>query len=520
MTREQIKQWADDPVVFIEKTCVNPENGKNFVLYEEEKTFVREGLQLTDDGRMLYTELCYSAGKKSGKTGLAALIVIYTAVVRAGIGGEINCLANDLEQSSSRVFKQCAEILQASPLHKDSVDVTVNKIIFKSTGTVIGAVANDYEGFSGGNPTLNVYDELAYFTAESSRRLWDEGVPSPARRISFRLCVSTAGFDDEPSPLRDIYDRAMKSGVEIAPDLRRDGNLLCYWTHRCCAPWQSIAWIEEMRRTLRPVQFARLILNRWTSSESAFIDLDQWDACVDQDLSPIISQPTFPVWAGLDLGLKHDSTALITCGWTGDRIRVANHQIFIPRGTTLDIESTAEQAILELRKRFALRQVFYDPWQGIGLAQRLTRAGIEMVEWSQTSGNLGLMAGNLLELIRRRKLICYPSRELRDAISKTVAIENSCGWRLGKAKQSDRVDPVIALAMAALAAAKAGQVAPIDIQFHERAARELHAAARARLGFGSREPKTGEAWTARMDAEDARRSKTTSHRWGARGTAF
>jgi hypothetical protein len=36
--------------------------------------------------------------------------------------------------------------------------------------------------------------------------------------------------------------------------------------------------------------------------------------------------------------------------------------------------------VLSLRSRFALQSVFYDPWQGLGLAQRLTRQGIRMTE--------------------------------------------------------------------------------------------------------------------------------------------
>ena len=170
-----------------------------------------------------------------------------------------------------------------------------------------------------------------------------------------------------------------------------------------------------------------------------------------------------PIWAGLDLGLKHDSTALVACGWDGDRIRVACHQIFVPKGgQTLDVESTAEAAVLSLRSRFALQSIFFDPWQGIALSQRLTRAGVGMIEWPQTLGNLSLMAGNLLELIKRQQIVCYPSDDLRQAIAKTVAIESARGWRLGKAKQSDRVDPVIALAMGALACVQAGRVEPMD----------------------------------------------------------
>src|SRR5437868_9442908 len=66
------------------------------------------------------------------------------------------------------------------------------------------------------------------------------------------------------------------------------------------------------------------------------------------------------------------------------------------------------------------------------------------------------MAGNLLDLVKRRQFVTYQSADLREAISKTVAIEGMRGWRLGKSKASDRVDPVIALAMAVIATFQAG----------------------------------------------------------------
>jgi phage terminase large subunit-like protein len=458
-----LERWRSNPTYFIQEALRHPETKQPFILYPEQIVFLGEAFRRTPDGRMQHTEQTFSAGKKSGKTGLAAMIVLATAVVLAGQGGEINLLANDMEQSSSRVFRAVAQIIEASPLLRDSADITANKIVFRSTGTVISALANDYEGFSGGNPTLNVYDELAYYTSESSRRLFDEGVPSPARKISFRLSVSTAGFDGEPGPLRDLYDRAMKDGERIAPDLYRDGNFLCYWSNEMRAPWQTEAWVSEMKRTMRPSQYARLIRNEWVSSESSFIDLEQWDACVDPKLQPILAKTSMPIWAGLDLGLKHDSTALLACGWDGERVRVVCHQIFVPvTGETLDIESTAEAAVLSLRSRFSVQSVFFDPWQGIALSQRLTRAGVNMVEWPQTLSNLSLMAGNLLELIKRRQIVCYGADDLRQAIAKTVAIESARGWRLGKAKQSDRVDPVIALAMSALATVQAGRPGPYE----------------------------------------------------------
>jgi phage terminase large subunit-like protein len=410
---ERLNRWRRDPVAFITEVLRNPENGRPFDLYDAQREFLHRAFTLTADGRMPYTELCFSAPKKSGKTSLAAMVVIFTAICLAGINGEIYLLANDLEQSQSRVFRAVVQILRASSLLRGSVEITANRVTVRATGTTISTVANDYEGFSGANPTLNVYDELCYYNSESSRRLWDEGVPSPARRISFRLSVSTAGFDGEPSPLRDIYDRAMQKGEEIAPDLRREGNLLCYWTHRCHPSMHPDWWLEEMRQSLRPSQFARLIRNEWASSEAAFIDLDQWDRCVDPNLRPLLSDRSLPVWTGLDCSVRGDHTALAVCTFDSERdaIRVVTHRVFRPNGSDIDFRAV-EGEITDLGSRFDLRAVWFDPYQCESLAQRLRAAGINMVAFPQTPANLTAAASNLLTLVSERNFVSYPSDEL------------------------------------------------------------------------------------------------------------
>jgi phage terminase large subunit-like protein len=526
LSAEAIARWRQDPAAFIEEVLADPETKRPFTLYPEQKTFLRHAFELTPEDKMRYTELLFSAPKKSGKSALAAMVCIYTAVLLAPRGGEIYLLANDFEQSQSRVFKAVVDMLKVSPLHT-TVDLTASKIVFRPTGTTIIAVANDFRGFAGANPTLNCYDESAYYQAEGSRRLWDEGIPSPARRISFRLSVSTAGFDGEPSPLRDLYDRAMEHGTEIAPDLRVHENLLCYWACEVKAPWQSESWVNEMRRTYasRPAQFQRLICNQWVSAESTFIDLEQWDRCTDPNLLPLLAKSGLPVWAALDLGLKHDSTALIACAWDGDRVRLVEHRVFVPHaGETLDIESTAEAAILSLRSRFCLMQVVADPWQAYGLLQRLVRAGINATEYPQTLPNLSLMAGNLIDLLRTRTLLLYPDADLRAAAAKTISIESSRGFRLGKAKQSDRVDPIISLAMAALACVQAGSGAGrVDHAFQAKAAALFHNMEMLRTGQTPRRGSQQEI-DAIEDAQNDRQRQSNplrtirSNRWpGGRG---
>jgi hypothetical protein len=70
-------------------------------------------------------------------------------------------------------------------------------------------------------------------------------------------------------------------------------------------------WLAEMRRSLRPNAYLRLVENRFVSTESTFVDMSWYDACVEPSLKPIPTDPELPVWVGIDASVKHDSTAIV-----------------------------------------------------------------------------------------------------------------------------------------------------------------------------------------------------------------
>jgi hypothetical protein len=140
---EATKRLRADIIAFATEALHDPETGRPFILHPEQREFLRRAFELTPDGRMRFTELCYSAGKKSGKTGLAAMVALYAAIYLSPPRGEIYCLANDLEQSRSRVFGAIAAILEASPLLHKTASIHLSKITFHSTGTTIYAVPQD-----------------------------------------------------------------------------------------------------------------------------------------------------------------------------------------------------------------------------------------------------------------------------------------------------------------------------------------------------------------------------------------
>ena len=458
---EQKARWLADPATFIREVLINPETSQPFELNAAEERYLREGLILTADGRLPFPELLYSCPKKSGKTGFAAMVMIYVIVVLGGPYAEAFCVANDFEQAQGRVFQAIVRIIEASPMLRAAAKITANRIEFTSTGATITAIASDYAGAAGSNPTISIFDELWGVTSESGHRLWDEMVPVPTRKVSVRLTVTYAGYENESVLLEQLYKRGLE-GEEITPALYRQPGLLMFWSHVPVAPWQSAEWIEQMRGQLRPNAFLRLIENRWVTSESTFLPIEWFDACVDPEMTPQLTNPSLPVWVGVDASVKRDSTAIVaaTFDHKAKKVRLVWHRIFQPSvKDPLDFEATVETTLLDLRRRFYIKEIRFDPYQLVAVAQRLTASGLPMVEFAQSVPNLTEASTNLYEIIKGRNLLAYADDDIRLAISRCVAVETSRGWRIAKEKASHKIDVIVALAQAALGAVRQGQQA-------------------------------------------------------------
>jgi phage terminase large subunit-like protein len=461
-------RWRCDPCAFICEVLIDYETGKPFELYPAQVRFLREALTLRPDGTLPYSELVHSCPKKSGKTATSAMAMLYVIIVLGGPYAEGYCVANDYEQAQGRVFQAIARIIEKSPLLKHSAKITGDKILFASTGSTITAIASHYASAAGANPNFVTFDELWGYDSERSQRLWDEMVPVPTRKVSARWTSTYAGFTGESTLLEGLYKRG-RQGEQIAPNLYRNGGLLMFWSHEPVAPWQTQRWLDQMREQHRPNAYLRQIENRWVTSESSFVEMEDWDACVDAEARPLLADPALSVWVGVDASVKRDSTAVVACTFEqatpadaarghGARVRLVWHRIFQPSPwDPLDFETTIEKTLLELRRRFYVREVRYDPYQLVAVAQRLTQQGLPMVEFPQSVPNLTEASTNLYEIVKGRNLIAYPDHDMRLAVSWAVALETSRGWRIAKEKQSHKIDVVVALAMAALGAVRQGQ---------------------------------------------------------------
>ena len=457
LERNVLERWRERPLDFIEQVLRDPETGKPFELFPAQRQFFQYAWQRNDDGRLVFPEQCFGAPKKTGKTGTAAMHLLTTTCLFGGRFAEGYCVANDLEQAQGRVFQAVKQIVEASPYLKREVEMTQQRITFSQTGTVIQAIGSDYASAAGANPTISSFDELWGYTSERSYRLWDEMVPSPARKISCRLVTTYAGFEGESTLLENLYKRGLQQ-QQIAPNLYAGNGLLMGWYHEPQAPWQTEAWLAEMRNSLRPNQYLRMIENRFVTGEASFVTMPAWDRCVDPNLGPMPANKATRVYVGVDASVKHNSTAIVGVTWDRKHsfARLAFHRVFQPSPQQpLDFENTIEATLLDLNKRYWLSKVLFDPYQMQSTAQRLTKARLAIEEFPQSSPNLTAASQNLYELIQAQQLMLYPDANMRLAVSRAVAVETPRGWRISKATQSHKVDVIVALAMACHAAVTA-----------------------------------------------------------------
>lgn len=452
------------PVSFIDRVVKRNELGQPFRLMDHQREILNLAFPFDEDGRLPWDTIIYSCVKKSGKTTLNAALTLWWAFTQEA-PNEILIIANDLEQSLARVFRSMEGIIKHNPELQQEAEVQT-KTIFLANGTTITAISGDYRGAAGSNYGWTSGDELWAYTSESSRRLWEELTPVPTRRNSVRFITTYAGLDGESDLLAELYrqgvgmeEHPQGQGERVHPELpcyvNRDARIFCYWDHdQRRFPWQTESYYQSQKRVLRPGTYTRLHENRWAAAEQTFLTPELWDPCVDQDHRAVIGCHE-PVFAGVDIGIKHDNAARVAVRWddTGQRLILVSHRIWKPTPSEpIDLETTVEADLKGLNARHYLTQVLCDPYQFHRSITGLQTAGLMIEEFPQTVGNTTLMGQTLFDLLNGRNLKLYPAADMRQQALNTVAIETARGWRIAKEKTTKKIDVIVALAMACCAA--------------------------------------------------------------------
>jgi len=354
---------------------------------------------------------------------------------------------------------------------KANCKVTSKQIVFEPTGSSITALSVDAAGNAGANHLTASHTETWGIVYEAGVRAFEELTPPPGKLYGFlamRICDSYAGWEGESKVWHNIVDRGLQGERvnEEWPIFLKGGLLLFHMDgfeaqERCFrgTSEEALIYYTEQSQTMRPGTFDRLHMNKRATGEDAFIQIEAWDKCVEIDKRPVLSNFHEPLFVGVDGSIKHDSAAVVAVYYDQKKSKVvlARHGIWQPTAhSPLNIDKTIGEFLRRLRAGYRSREVRYDPYQLHDLATRLRSDGIPMVEFPQSSSNLTDMGQNLYDLIQDLNLVLYPDDFMRTCASHAIAIQSSRGWRIAKEKTSHKIDVIVALAMACLAAVEHG----------------------------------------------------------------
>jgi len=369
----------------------------------------------------------------SKTTDVAGVALSWLAsAARPGARGYV--VAADKDQAALLV-DAASGLTDRTPALKSTITVETFKIVANS-GATLTALAADSASAWGLRPSFIVCDELSVWpSTRNAKRLWSALVSATGKVPSCRLVVLTSA--GEPSHWSHaILEVARKSKAWRVNEV--PGPL----------PWVSPEWLAEQRLLLRDSEYARLHENVWTQAEDRLVSAEDLAAACH------LEGPLEPV-AGVnyiitcDLGLVNDRTVVAVAHKAEGRVVVDRLERW--RGTRAkpvrleDVESW----ILEASRQYHAR-VIVDPWQAVGLAQRLRSKGVRVDEFPFTAQSVGRIASSLHLCLRNRTIDLPDDPELRAELGRVRFRETSPGVVRLDHDSGEHDDQAVAIGLAAV----------------------------------------------------------------------
>ena len=437
------------------------------------------------DGRRRYRRGYIEVPKKNGKSTIFSGLSLYLLAGDHEPGAEVYSAAIDRDQASI-VFNEAANMVESSTALGGRLNVvrSTKRITFPNKRSFYKALSADVPAKEGLNAHAVLIDELH---AQRSRDLWDTLRYSGAsRRQPLLLSITTAGFDRHSICWEQhayaeqvlaglIHDSAFFAFIAAAaPD--DDWTDPAVW--RKANPGFGVTvnedqFAEDCREAqespAKENSFRRYRLNQWVESEVRWLSQEKWDACsaVVEDLA---GRECF---AGLDLSSTTDLSAFVLVFPIEERFAVLPF-FWVPeegvrkrerrdRVPYLDwvrdglIEATPGEAIdydrirariNELGKRYAIRMIAIDRWNGTQLAGQLEGDGFEIAAFGQGYASMSAPTKKLEQLVLAEQLAHGGNPVLR-WMANNVSLETDAAdnWKPSKKRSRERIDGIVALIM-------------------------------------------------------------------------
>ena len=351
-----------------------------------------EGFQeaLADDIFAGYCEVWFVVPEGNGKTTFTAGLALYHAEFRPAASVPVAASSRD---QAEILYRQAEGFVVRSerlhePVHsaiaaaKGKRKTEVPRFqclegyrrINHHAGSRIQIFAADENTGDGAIPTLGIIDELHRHKSLGLYRTWAGKLE---KRDGQLVTISTAGefgsdFEVTRKRIRTTATTITRKGSFIRA--ATDQVVMHEWSVpdgqdvtdmrvvKAANPFSRITVASLRKKFARPTMtmphWLRLTCNRTTRSESAAIQEVEWAGALDRSGIPAGE----PIWLGLDVAWKWDTTAAVPLWWdTPDHRVLGVPEILVPPrdGTSLD-PHLVEAALLRIHQRNPVHTVVMD----------------------------------------------------------------------------------------------------------------------------------------------------------------
>jgi phage terminase large subunit-like protein len=454
------KRWrkvsrAARAIRFIERYCRPPKGkgfGKPLVLAEFQKAFIEEVLADGVDSSVLTTP------RGNGKSTFGGALATWAVFDDDETGApQVPIIATTIGQAIRSCYGVAAAMIRAEPELVSRciiyTGVTTPRVLVHANGGELFPVSNDPDGLQGLDPSFALVDEIGFQGIES----WDSlRLAAGKRERSLIVGVGTPGLDRENAlwHLRTL----VHEGAELPGFVYHE-----YTAPEGCAVDDREAWLIanpalkegflrqsalETDLGLTPEAHFRLFrLNQWVDGVDAWLGTDgrkTWDDLTD----PYEFVPGAPTWVGVDIGITHDSSAVVAIQRRPDGLPHAKARIWVPtKDRPIDVTDVMKH-VRDLDELYSVHAVAFDPRLFDVPAKMLEASGIAMLEVPQSVERMTAIYGQLYEMIRRRELRHDGDEAFATHVVNGVARFNERGFMLAKGKARGQIDAAVALALA------------------------------------------------------------------------
>lgn len=426
--------------------------------------------------------------RKQGKSLEAAIVAAYVTFFDGEPGAEGYCAATKRDQALI-VFRAAKKLVQSSGL-KDRITVQVANMHRDATASKLEPLSADHNSMDGLNPHLVIVDELH---AHKDRGVLDVlETAMGARRQPLMFEITTAG-DDPVSPCGDEHEYACKIldgliedetffGFIAHADL--DDDWLSPETWRKANPHFGLSVkpddmaalaVKAKHMPAAAAEFKQKRLNLWVSATSPCLSVDGWRKGQSEwDPTELEHESCF---IGIDLASKIDLMALSavfppTVGrpswrwlqylWTPaetllerERRDRAPYSVWVERGwlqttpgTRID-HRVVRPVIAELRKKYDVESIGFDPWHADKLIEELIHedgfAEEQVIAIPQTYQGMSSACLRVQADILAGEIDARRCPVTAWAVSNVVANrDGKDNLMFAKGRSRGRIDPVIA----------------------------------------------------------------------------